>query len=209
MLHKENTINWNAPLAWTAWYIENKVVPNLGSTSVSYIIKHLYSTGFTLPTLLTSRLFKYSKTLSNQPSSMPTVRPNTFDPTPNPYPKPSNQPSSMPTGRPTFHPTGQPSEMSCCANRYAGYQECIAATWCNENADQCGLCGGVIMSVPLERTGCCSLDGQDCSAINPTADFGCQYIQSDCEESCNGSWQLFGRKMAKNSKNTRRRKRRN
>eukprot|EP00804_Cyclotella_cryptica_P030144 CCRYP_009578-RB/>CCRYP_009578-RB protein AED:0.10 eAED:0.10 QI:327/0.69/0.64/1/0.76/0.71/14/317/1376 len=27
---KENTINWNAPLAWVAWYIENKVVPNLG-----------------------------------------------------------------------------------------------------------------------------------------------------------------------------------
>ena len=27
---KENTINWNAPLAWTAWYIENKIVPNLG-----------------------------------------------------------------------------------------------------------------------------------------------------------------------------------
>jgi len=27
---KENTVNWNAPLAWTAWYIENKIVPNLG-----------------------------------------------------------------------------------------------------------------------------------------------------------------------------------
>mmetsp|Transcript_12986 Transcript_12986/g.29885 ORF Transcript_12986/g.29885 Transcript_12986/m.29885 type:complete len:1475 (-) Transcript_12986:105-4529(-) len=27
---KENTVNWNSPLAWVAWYIENKVVPNLG-----------------------------------------------------------------------------------------------------------------------------------------------------------------------------------
>jgi len=27
---KENTVNWNAPLAWVAWYIENKIVPNLG-----------------------------------------------------------------------------------------------------------------------------------------------------------------------------------
>jgi len=27
---KENTINWNAPLAWVAWYIENKAVPVLG-----------------------------------------------------------------------------------------------------------------------------------------------------------------------------------
>ena len=27
---KENTVNWNAPLAWMAWYIENKVVPVLG-----------------------------------------------------------------------------------------------------------------------------------------------------------------------------------
>ena len=23
-------VNWNAPLAWVAWYIESKVVPNLG-----------------------------------------------------------------------------------------------------------------------------------------------------------------------------------
>ena len=27
---KENTVNWNAPLAWVSWYIENRVVPNLG-----------------------------------------------------------------------------------------------------------------------------------------------------------------------------------
>lgn len=27
---KENTVNWNAPLAWVSWYIENKVVPILG-----------------------------------------------------------------------------------------------------------------------------------------------------------------------------------
>jgi len=27
---KENTVNWNAPLAWVAWYVENKVVPNFG-----------------------------------------------------------------------------------------------------------------------------------------------------------------------------------
>jgi endoglucanase len=27
---KENTVNWNAPLAWVAWYVENKVVPVLG-----------------------------------------------------------------------------------------------------------------------------------------------------------------------------------
>merc|ERR1712087_315880 len=144
---------------------------------------------------------------SSQPSSMPTAGPMTFDPTPNPHPKPSNQPSSVPTGRPiTFDPTGPPSEMLCCANRYAGYQECIAATWCNENADQCGMCGGVIMSVPLERTGCRSLDGQDCSAIDPTTNFGCQYMQSDCEGSCNGSWQPIvssgARKMSKTAKNT-------
>lgn len=23
-------MNWNAPLAWVAWYVENKVVPNFG-----------------------------------------------------------------------------------------------------------------------------------------------------------------------------------
>lgn len=27
---KENTINWNAPLAWVAWYVENEIVPVLG-----------------------------------------------------------------------------------------------------------------------------------------------------------------------------------
>lgn len=27
---KENTVNWNAPLSWVAWYVENKVVPVLG-----------------------------------------------------------------------------------------------------------------------------------------------------------------------------------
>ena len=27
---KENTVNWNAPLAWVAWYAENKIVPVLG-----------------------------------------------------------------------------------------------------------------------------------------------------------------------------------
>lgn len=27
---KENTVNWNAPLAWAAWYIEHRVVPALG-----------------------------------------------------------------------------------------------------------------------------------------------------------------------------------
>ena len=30
---KENTVNWNAPLAWVSWYIENKIVPNLGGCS--------------------------------------------------------------------------------------------------------------------------------------------------------------------------------
>merc|ERR1711933_412389 len=27
---KENTVNWNSPLAWVAWYIEHKIVPQLG-----------------------------------------------------------------------------------------------------------------------------------------------------------------------------------
>ncbi len=27
---KENTVNWNAPLAWVAWYTENRIVPVLG-----------------------------------------------------------------------------------------------------------------------------------------------------------------------------------
>mmetsp|Transcript_30370 Transcript_30370/g.52628 ORF Transcript_30370/g.52628 Transcript_30370/m.52628 type:complete len:1046 (+) Transcript_30370:903-4040(+) len=165
---KENTVNWNAPLAWTAWYIENKVVPNLGTNN---------------PSLQPSN--NPTKAPSNQSTSEPTNQPTTVQPTKYPTPQPTHPVTAAPTPNPTSGGT------ICCADRNSGYQVCNGNTWCNANPSQCGKCGGAVMSIPLERTGCCTWSGQDCSTIDPTTNYGCHYMQSDCEGSCNGIWQSF------------------
>eukprot|EP00581_Thalassiosira_minuscula_P028458 CAMPEP_0183754816 /NCGR_PEP_ID=MMETSP0739-20130205/3731_1 /TAXON_ID=385413 /ORGANISM="Thalassiosira miniscula, Strain CCMP1093" /LENGTH=1540 /DNA_ID=CAMNT_0025991459 /DNA_START=38 /DNA_END=4660 /DNA_ORIENTATION=+ len=118
-----------------------------------------------------------TKSPSNKPTPEPTNEPTTAQPTKNPTPEPTNEPT---TAQPTV----------CCADRHTGYQVCNSNPWCSENAQNCGNCGGTIMSVPLERTGCCSWGG-DCSGYDPTNNYGCQYLQSDCEGSCWGTWHSF------------------
>jgi len=138
---------------------------------------------------------------SRKPSKKPTLQPTnnpTKAPTSQPTPNPTNQPTAPnPTSQPTTSPpkpSPTPSPNSggtvCCTDRNLGYQTCTTNLWCEENANQCSMCGGVIMSVPLIRTGCCSWYGE-CSGSDPTSNMGCQYMQSDCEGSCGGTWQLF------------------
>ncbi|KAL7541081.1 hypothetical protein ACHAXR_010610 [Thalassiosira sp. AJA248-18] len=115
---------------------------------------------------------------SKQPTSPPTVT------TPNPTPPPSKNPTPNPTPNPTSGGT------VCCTDRNLGYQECNSNSWCNINAGNCGTCGGTIMPVPYTRTGCCTWGG-DCSGWNPDNNKGCQYMQSDCESDCGGTWQSF------------------
>merc|ERR1711957_522923 len=85
----------------------------------------------------------------------------------------------------------------CCTNRDLGYQTCDTNAWCAENPDRCDMCGGVVMSVPLARNGCCTYGdeawggGGDCSGRDTRFDMFCQYKQSDCEGSCGGTWQPF------------------
>jgi len=114
----------------------------------------------------------------------------------NPTKAPSNQPTYFPTNQPTTakpskNPTPKPTSGGtvCCAERNQGYQVCKNNAWCNANPTNCGNCGGSILSVPLQRTGCCSWGGNDCSGIDPMANAGCNFLQSDCEGSCGGNWQ--------------------
>ncbi|KAL7549595.1 hypothetical protein ACHAWF_012862 [Thalassiosira exigua] len=121
-----------------------------------------------------------------QPTTAPptTAPPTTAQPTANPTPKPTGNPTSILTPNPTSGGT------VCCTNRNLGYQTCDTNTWCNESASNCGNCGGTIMAVPYQRTGCCTWGG-DCSGWNPNDNPGCQYKQADCEGDCWGTWQSF------------------
>merc|ERR1711982_208471 len=109
---------------------------------------------------------------TKSPMKNPTAQPtNPQGPTVQPTPKPTNQPTThkptsqpttpLPTRSPTPKPTSGGTE--CCTDRNLGYQTCTTNAWCGANASQCTTCGGVIMSVPLKRTGCCSWGGGDCS----------------------------------------------
>merc|ERR1712111_221937 len=109
----------------------------------------------------------------------PTDMPVTTEPTPNPTDQPT--PAPVPTGG------GDP----CCAERNDGYQACKTDDWCNASDSNCGNCGGAMVVVPLQQTGCCSWGGGDCSSIDPATNYGCHMMQSDCEQSCGGSWQAF------------------
>jgi len=136
---------------------------------------------------------------TKSPTKNPTVQPtNPQGPTVQPTPKPTNQPTThkptsqptapLPTRSPTPKPTSGGTE--CCTDRNLGYQTCTTNAWCGANASNCSTCGGVIMSVPLKRTGCCHWGDGDCSGWDPSDNKGCQYMKSDCE-SCNGTWQSF------------------
>lgn len=80
---KENTINWNAPLAWVAWYIENKVVPNLGDCWDA-------------------------NCLSSGPTSNPTtLRPVSLNPTPVGQSAKPTQPTMRPSTKETLAPSSK------------------------------------------------------------------------------------------------------
>jgi len=136
---------------------------------------------------------------TKSPTKNPTSLPNNPGPTVKPTPSPTNQPTARkPTGQPTTaqptpSPTPKPTSGGtvCCTDRNVGYQTCNTNAWCGANASQCNMCGGVIMSVPLERTGCCTWGGGDCSTQDPSNNMACQYMKSDCEGSCYGTWQSF------------------
>ena len=140
---------------------------------------------------------------SNPPQPMtppPTVKATTLSPTSpptittnKPTSKPTSKPTITPTSKPTSKPTAKPvscGETVCCADRNTGYQSCNSNSWCNMRKSNCNACAGVMLTVPLTRTGCCSWGG-DCSSVNPNDNKGCQYMKSDCEGSCGGTWQSF------------------
>jgi len=125
--------------------------------------------------------------LIDSPTSKPTQMPTTK--------APSSQPTSEPTPTPPSNaPTTSPPTSGgtlCCADRNTGYQQCNGSGWCNKNVNNCNTCQGYFTTVPLQRTGCCSWGGSDCSSQDPASNPGCHYLQSDCEESCGGTWQQF------------------
>lgn len=133
---------------------------------------------------------KPSKNPTSQPSPEPSTAPPTVPPTSNPTSPPSNPPTPQPSSEPT---TAEPTSGGtlCCAQRHTGYQECMNGDWCNASASNCQNCSGKMMVVPLQRTGCCKWGSGDCSGWDPSNNPGCQYLQSDCESSCYGTWQPF------------------
>lgn len=157
---KENTVNWNAPLAWVAWYVENKIVPNFEGCDGNCASK---------PTL--------------KPTTKSTTKQST-KPTLNPTTKPTFKPTTKPTSKPVST-GGSP----CCADRNAGYQACMRSDWCNMSSTNCSHCNGYFTPVPLEITGCCLWwSGGDCSNVIHSSNPGCHYRKSDCEGSCGGTW---------------------
>jgi len=109
---------------------------------------------------------------------------STTSSTPSPTPLP-NQPVAPPSPPPVG------GGEVCCTDRNLGYQTCNSNSWCQESPGNCSNCGGVIMAVPLQRTGCCSWSGQDCSNFDPSSNFGCQMVESDCISDCGGTWVPF------------------
>merc|ERR1712176_533833 len=99
-----------------------------------------------------------------------------------------------------------PREMSDRCTRGTGCNFNTRLVWtciaggdgCSENAECCsgtcgadGTCAAVVEEPPLDRDGCCSWEGKDCSSWIPENNPDCQYKQSDCENNCGGNWQLF------------------
>jgi len=167
----------------------------------------------TLPTIEVAQVPIESPTYvpSAQPKTLPTNAPSTssltgsgtvaeFESTThNITAAPSNQPASKVTNvttsapQVTFAPTPNSSISGtvCCAGVDSGYQACKSDASCSVSPTNCSSCNGIMMRVPLQRSGCCSFGGQDCGNTDPTANPGCQYMQSDCEGSCAGSWRPF------------------
>ncbi|KAL3781701.1 hypothetical protein HJC23_009919 [Cyclotella cryptica] len=176
---KENTINWNAPLAWVAWYIENKVVPNLGDCGEE-------------------------NCLSSGPTPNPTtLQPVSTNPTAVAHSnKPTLPMTSSPTMRPTSKGTSAPSSKSPsvapnssagigCYERNTGYQQRKGDSWCNLQETNCVACAGLWLNYPLERNGCCKWNpNDDCTAVDPNTNKACFYLEKDCV-SCGGVWQPF------------------
>lgn len=129
---------------------------------------------------------------NNDFSSTPTTTKPTSKPiTSNPATRSPTSTGTLATGKPTPTPIS-PSGSTCCGDRNSGYQVCNASPWCNVDAVNCGVCGGLFTSIPLVRTGCCKWDiTQDCRSVDPTTNAGCQYRQTDCTGSCGGTWQPF------------------
>ncbi len=97
-------------------------------------------------------------------------------------------PPTTPTG-----PTAPTGGTHCCyGDRNSGYQQCMNdRPECNASESECSSCGGLFLSSPLVRNGCCTWTGGDCSNTDPDGNSGCQYLQADCEGDCGGTWQLF------------------
>ena len=95
---------------------------------------------------------------TSQPTPSPTYPPVVVPSTKNPTNGPSNPPTPRPSLRPSVKPTPNPTSGSnvCCTNRNLGYQTCDTNNWCNASSNNCNTCGGVVMTVPLERNGCCT-----------------------------------------------------
>jgi len=64
------------------------------------------------------------------------------------------------------------------------------AECCSGTCDAEGTCTAAQQQT-LQRNGCCSWEGKDCSSWIPESNPDCQYKQSDCESNCGGNWQLF------------------
>lgn len=122
---------------------------------------------------------------SKDPTSQPTSKPTTAPPSNAPTPPPTNAATPNPTSPPTSGGT------YCCGDRNKGYQECNSSGWCNQSANNCNMCGGLMTTVPIQQTGCCSWGGWDCSNQDPMSNPGCHFLKSDCEGGCGGTWQAF------------------
>lgn len=172
---KENTVNWNAPLAWAAWYIENKIVPNLGGEENLSPQKSPTDAPTDQPTN------NPTMAPSNEPSAFPTKAPMTPSPTsstpttPSPSSSPTHSPTNDPTTQPTKNPTETPSNVPttwsmhptllpitpaptlnptsdgtvCCVELDDTGYKCKNSDYCNANEFQCGYCRGTWMSVPV------------------------------------------------------------
>jgi len=98
-----------------------------------------------------------------------------------------------------------PQEMSDSCTRSTGCNfnnrlawTCIAGgDGCSNDTECCsGTCGAdgtctAVQQPTVQRHGCCSWEGKDCSNWIPDNNPDCQYKQSDCENNCGGNWQLF------------------
>lgn len=81
-----------------------------------------------------------------------------------------------------------PNDDVCCAERHLGYQQCSSRSECNESSSSCEeSCEGKMLKVPFQPNGCCSWGGSSCD-LGDDSNPGCNYLQSDCEKKCGGTW---------------------